>query len=389
LVTAGGRQNPLPAQRGDFLAVLNAAVADRLDVDRAGIFLSGGMDSGAIAATARQTGTPSSELRGFTVTCETLIDDREGYFAKQTAEFLGIPLDLLSADEIEPFEGEGEEFVYPEPIADPLLGISRLLLGSAAKHSRVALNGEGADNLFYCQIRPYAKDLLRSGQWRTLASAVGAYSWERRAKWRSLGALWERKLDSQDRGAAPSWIEANFARRMKLDDRPDIYAESVESRAHPIVPEAHASLNLPIWPALCESFDRGFMRHNIEVRFPFLDLRMVEFALALPPYPLFQRKKIERDAMKGRLPESVLARDKTLLARDVSAESVRKRNIDWVAEMRWDGEISQYIHRDALERENKLHGDRGTSCIHAFCLNSWLQSARRVRYNSFMEAGHG
>ncbi len=60
----------------------------------------------------------------------------------------------------------------------------------------------------------------------------------------------------------------------------------------------------------------GLTRFPVEVRYPFLDLRIVNFLLALPPFPLFYEKRLLREAVVGRLPESIRTRRKSPLAGD-------------------------------------------------------------------------
>jgi asparagine synthase (glutamine-hydrolysing) len=60
--------------------------------------------------------------------------------------------------------------------------------------------------------------------------------------------------------------------------------------------------------------DRMSMAHSLEVRPPFLDHRIVEFAASLPEkYKIhgFQQKYILKEAMRGKLPRMVIDRKKT------------------------------------------------------------------------------
>src|SRR5436305_2111321 len=60
--------------------------------------------------------------------------------------------------------------------------------------------------------------------------------------------------------------------------------------------------------------DRMSMAHSLEVRPPVLDSRIVDFAASLPPeFKIrgMQQKYILKELMRGKLPESVLARKKT------------------------------------------------------------------------------
>jgi asparagine synthase (glutamine-hydrolysing) len=59
-----------------------------------------------------------------------------------------------------------------------------------------------------------------------------------------------------------------------------------------------------------ESHDAAWTGTQVEVRHPYLDLRMLRFLLAVPPLPWCKQKYLLRRAMRGVLPESVLRRAK-------------------------------------------------------------------------------
>ena len=64
-------------------------------------------------------------------------------------------------------------------------------------------------------------------------------------------------------------------------------------------------------PELLRYADRSSMAHSREVRLPFLDRRIAEFAFSLPPEFVYENgttKRIVRDAGRGLVPEDVLAR---------------------------------------------------------------------------------
>jgi asparagine synthase (glutamine-hydrolysing) len=64
-------------------------------------------------------------------------------------------------------------------------------------------------------------------------------------------------------------------------------------------------------PTLLRYADRNSMAHSIEVRLPFLDRRVAEFALSLEPGILYRdgyRKQVLRDAVRGSVPAEVLSR---------------------------------------------------------------------------------
>jgi len=66
-------------------------------------------------------------------------------------------------------------------------------------------------------------------------------------------------------------------------------------------------------PGILRNFDRLSMAHGIEVRMPFMDWRLVSFIMSLPDTSKVgggRTKRVVREAMKGRMPESI--RDQTL-----------------------------------------------------------------------------
>jgi asparagine synthetase B (glutamine-hydrolysing) len=59
------------------------------------------------------------------------------------------------------------------------------------------------------------------------------------------------------------------------------------------------------WQPFLESLDAGFHGIPIDVRLPFLDRRLIEFALGVPPIPWMQQKRLLRDAARGLVPDVV------------------------------------------------------------------------------------
>lgn len=64
-------------------------------------------------------------------------------------------------------------------------------------------------------------------------------------------------------------------------------------------------------PHLCRYADRDSMAHSVEVRLPFLDPRLAEFALSLPADIVFRdgvKKRVLRDALRGLVPDGIIDR---------------------------------------------------------------------------------
>jgi asparagine synthase (glutamine-hydrolysing) len=378
-----------------FKVLLQSSVKDRLRTDRAGILLSGGLDSGAVATTAHalsRTAVEQIDLRAYTVVYESLIPDRDGIHAQETADFLKIPIRFMAMDDVQPFEGWNDsDWMWPEPSADPFL---RGLFGQfkmISEDCRVALSGEGSDNLMHFQIWPHAKDRIKRREWIGLLSDTFRYARRRNSLWPGI----RRRIKNvfvPDRNipAFPRWIAADFARRTGLKRRWNEAKDSPASERHPILPLGHASLALPNWAYLFEHENPGVTRSPVEVRHPFLDLRLVNFLLSLPPFPWFYEKSLLREAMAGRLPESVRRRPKTPLAGDPLSQWLKRPESKWMNDAQWSPDSENFINRRELPGVPSHGGpEELSSSIRPLCLNFWLQSIHRVRYNLSAEARNG
>jgi asparagine synthase (glutamine-hydrolysing) len=79
-----------------------------------------------------------------------------------------------------------------------------------------------------------------------------------------------------------------------------------------------------LWQSLFEGLEGEGDRVGIEWRHPFLDLRVLEFFLAIPPIPWARHKLLIRRAMRGQLPAVTLQRRKAPLYKDDSAAALRR-----------------------------------------------------------------
>ncbi len=370
-----------------FQILLQAAVADRTRADRVGILLSGGLDSATVAATARELSGSAGgalELRAYTVVYESLIPDEDGRHAREVAEFLKIPLRCIPMDELQPFERWDEpEIGSLEPVDNPFYAGLFDQFRTIAADCRVVLSGEGADNLMYFEMWPFAQDLMSNQQWRELVAETFRYLWVRPSVLPGLKRRVQRLFGNDPTAPIyPRWLEPDFARRLNLKDRAKEWSELPVSRPHPILPKAHASLSLPHWSTLFEQENPGVTRCPVEVRHPFLDLRVVNFLMALPPFPLFFEKRLLREVVAGRLPEGTRTRPKTPFIGSPLLAHLRQSEAGWIDQVEWNPKMESYVNRSELTiLRNETNAEQACANIRPVCLNFWLQSARKVRYN--------
>ncbi len=370
-----------------FQILFQAAVSDRLGTDRAGILLSGGLDSGTVATTARdlsRVAGATQDLRAYTVVYESLKEDEEGGYARLVADFLKIPIRLIPMDDVQPFDRwDDSEIRWPEPVDDPYFAGLFRQFGTVAEDCRVVFSGEGSDNLMHFQMWPYVKDMLNRREWLDLAKNVPRYAAVRPSPLPGL----RRRAKNFTRGTTeiapvPKWLAPDFARRLNLPERARERSVLPAVQPHPILPEAHASLSLPHWGNLFEKEHSGLTHCPVEVRHPFLDLRVVNFLLALPPFPHFYDKNLLREATAGRLPEAVRTRRKTPFTGQPLRKFIEQTGGKRLNEVNWEADMDSYIHRASMQPfQSETDPEQLDADIRPLCLNFWLQSARKVRYN--------
>jgi asparagine synthase (glutamine-hydrolysing) len=131
----------------------------------------------------------------------------------------------------------------------------------------------------------------------------------------------------------------------------------------------------PTWPDLFEGYDPGVTRVPVEVRYPFFDLRLVEFLLALPALPWCSDKELLREAARGILPDAVRLRRKSPLLADPLIALLQRPESAWVDSFKSVPELSRYVERKLIPR---VFGEKDvwTAWIHLrpLSLNFWLRS---------------
>jgi asparagine synthase (glutamine-hydrolysing) len=313
-----------------YRELLGQAVADRLPEGKISLYLSGGMDSGSVCATAariaRERGA-SEALKAFTISWRPLFDDPEPRFAQITAQHLGLAHEILEENSIRPDE-RGAAAASPEPTAEFFLDRDHRFYQTISRHARVVLSGDGGDDVLSGQSWPYLKYLYERGEWGEIVRNFGGYLGTRgrfpplRGGFRSRIRRW---FGSQDAPKElPAWLNQEFAERCRAQS-----AEPFQKRPpieeHPVHPDAYRSLHSGYWASVLENEDAGCTGVNLETRASLLDLRILRFLLRLPPVPWCANKELSRRAMEGALPESILARPKSPLLQD-PLEAGRRRS---------------------------------------------------------------
>jgi len=369
-----------------FRRLLGNAVEDRSRTDRLGIFLSGGLDSPALAATVIERILPKRPALSFqavTVVYEHLMPDDERSYAERVARHLGIPLEVVPADDFGLFEHWGERHRWrPRPQVEPESEIWEAAARRLAAHGRVALNGEDPDTL----LAPATLTQMLSGLPASeVVGDVARFVLSRRTlPPLGLGVMTRvrRTLGRQPHSAGlPPWVPPALDRRFHLRERLAGRAResargptATEHRYRPAVLEA---LRSPIWPWFLESLDPGVTGVPLEVGFPFLDLRLVEYLLAVPPLPWCHRKHILRASMRGRLPSEILGRRKTPLQGDPYTLRLRTGQARFVDGFRPEPELANFVDTSRIPSlGTELASGDADVHLRPLALNHWLRHRR-------------
>jgi asparagine synthase (glutamine-hydrolysing) len=311
---------------GDYVEqlgeLLSRAVADRAGGDTAGLSLSGGLDSAAIgAALAGRLGRgPAHPARAFCSGWNCAFPDPEPQAAARTAAALDLPLEILEAADCRPLAPDAA-WVEPEPSGDLFPAQFIASLARMARDTRVNLDGQGGDEIFSGET--LLGEATRAPLPRLALDALRTWTAVRRPP---LGLRARRAPQALPQ--LPDYLAAGWRDRLALPDRLRA-AESLDV-APGRRPSARARLARRIWGPYLEGFDPGFTGVAIQTRWPFLDERVVRFALSLPPLPWCVDKHLLRRALAPLLPAEITARPKRPLAGD-PLERFLARTPDWIA----------------------------------------------------------
>ncbi|MGH9580364.1 MAG: asparagine synthetase B family protein, partial [Terriglobales bacterium] len=374
------RPRPLAAAQEELDALLRDSVREHMMSDvPLGVWASGGLDSSTILHYARQA--TSAQLKTFSVSFQGRSFDESRYFRKIAEVYatdhhefdLNPEVDLRSTiDEL--------SYYSDEPSADagalPVWFLSRM----SRQNVTVALSGEGADELFggyYTYVADgYARTLRRVPAALGRAALAGLRLWPVSDDKISLGyklkrflqgsllppdeahIFWNGTFSEAEKGEFFSAPEAARLARL-FDGLPP--SASGYLRRYLAFDQLHY---LP--DDILYKCDRMSMAHSLEVRPPFLDHRIVEFAATLPPELLVRGSRLKvllKGLMQDKLPAPILERPKEGFdipahdwmrgpLRPLLLETLTRESVEATGILRWSV-IEKHL-TDHLERRADL-----------------------------------
>ncbi|NWF92353.1 MAG: asparagine synthase (glutamine-hydrolyzing) [Syntrophaceae bacterium] len=329
----GGRNLPEAEVENRILELLRQSVKRRLISDvPLGIFLSGGIDSSAIAAFAQKE--VPGKIKTFSIGFEDPSFD-ESEYASSVSHFLGTehfeqtmtPEDLLN---IVPSLPD----ILDEPMADASILPTYLLSRFTRQYVKVALGGDGGDELFagyptYLahkfarQYETFLGNLHPAIQFlgnllpvsddnisfdfkvKKFLSGIGYPDGIRNSVWLGSFPFWE-----IEKVVSPQ-LNDHF-NRTQLVEEISRHEESFPLKDLTTLVQ-YLDLKLYLQESILVKVDRASMACSLEVRAPFLDHELVEFVMGLPSglkLKGFTSKYILKKAMRKFLPHAVVERKK-------------------------------------------------------------------------------
>ena len=309
---------------GRFRELLEESVRLRLISEvPLGVFLSGGIDSSAILATmskVAQAGPIQTFSVGYEASGADTGDSNEFEYARLAANAFSAEhheYRLTSAE----FEESLPRLIWhlDEPLADPACIPLYFISKFAREHVTVVLSGEGADEILG-GYRIYPRMLGMETMPRWLGPALAHVA--PHEKLRSYLRMSGQPLESRYRGVCRGFRSETMRKlvgeeRLKSSDQrlSEIFGSYFETvnGASPLNRMLYVDSKVWLPDDLLVKADKMTMATSVELRVPFLDHRMVEFAATLPDSDKLggkTGKTLLRQAMRGVLPAEIIDRPK-------------------------------------------------------------------------------
>jgi asparagine synthase (glutamine-hydrolysing) len=379
------------AEAESFDRIFREAVRRQSEVDVPyGVFLSGGIDSSLVVAVLRSL-RPDYPLTAYTLRFHEPSFD-EGSFALKVAEMLGVPCETVwvQAEDF-PRELAGLIAHTGEPLADPAWIPAALLARRAAQDAKIALVGEGGDELFGGY--PTYIGALVSGRFanlpRPIRSALASLvrRWPPSQKKMTLSFLLKKfvagaELEGMVRHLVwTASVEPALLRRLGVEPVTPAFEPRQEDEAL-LDALQHYDLENTLAEGLLTKADRASMLSAIELRAPFLDPDVMEFAAGLS---VEQRVKgittkvfLKNYALRY-LPRAIVHRKKRGLSVPLTAW-LRGPLYEWAEEQLRNPRLEEVgIRRGEalalLEEHRQLKSDHARPLWTLLVLSEWLNWA--------------
>jgi asparagine synthase (glutamine-hydrolysing) len=316
-----------------LVQLLEVAVKERLISDvPLGAFLSGGIDSSVIVALASRH---VDKLNTFSIGYK---DERfydETYYAEIIAKKFKTNHVTLKLGVQDYLDHVLDVLDYlDEPFADTSAIPQYILCHETRKHVTVAVSGDGGDEIFAGYNKHYAEWQARRDSLKSKLVKTGYPLWkilpkDRNTKLTNLFRQLERFAEGASLSAKERyWYWASTFTEKEVDDLlQDTVLQKANEPAITAIKDENlrfisetdfnsvlrTDLELVLAGDMLVKVDLMSMANSVEVRSPFLDLQVIEYAFSLPAHYKIdgkRRKKIVKDAFQDLLPPEIYQRGK-------------------------------------------------------------------------------
>jgi asparagine synthase (glutamine-hydrolysing) len=376
-----------PPSLDAFDQTFRAAVGRQSDVDvDFGVFLSGGIDSSLVSAVVRSL-HPKRLLKAYTLRFEEESFD-EGTFAEAVAKQLKMEMVTVWVKPGDVRDGlKSLVRLVGEPLADPAWIPAALLARRAAQDIKLALVGEGADELFggyptyigagmaecFARLPGPVKSLIRR-----VVEAVPPS--EKKVTISFLLKRFVQGADLEGIARHQLWV-SNIAPPLlqRLGVTPVNLVNRDAGAGHLLDRVQRWDLETPLAEGLLTKADRASMSSALELRAPFLDEAVMEFAKSLPVGDRvrgFNTKTFLKSYALRYLPKAIVYRRKRGLSVPIG-RWLRGPLHEWASAALGCGHLERVgIHTsatlDLLSEHCQRKADHARALWTLLVLNEWL-----------------
>jgi asparagine synthase (glutamine-hydrolysing) len=379
--------------------VLTEAVEKMLDADvPVGSFLSGGIDSGLIAAFAqahlKALGAP--ELMTF---CMAMPDEAydESAAAEVTAKALGTRHTTIRLDgAVDPI-ADLQAIIggMGEPLGDASILPTYWVSKGARQHVKTLLSGDGGDELFGGYMRYRGLEEIRAKGWfLKRLPKVGFGQYQEKSKWHKLSRMIDASRASAGGGLAGAYaslgqlfspaqiglLAPHLAQRhgALLAEDPG-FGDHAQAKSDPVGFGQRVDFGRYLPGDVLRKVDRASMHNALEVRAPFLDSGVIKTARRVPSgfhMNQGQTKWVLRELAARHLPAEIVARPKQGFALPIG-QWFREDLKDEFGDILRSGRLEKIgVQRgavDALWEEHQTRADRTQQVFNLVALAIWCE----------------
>lgn len=371
-----------------YLSLLGKVVDEHASREKVGITLSSGLDSSSIAAVLRLE-RPNDQIHALTWHFQDYPEADELNYVQETSTFLNFPLLSFPGDSawtlsnIDSFTDS-----YLEPQVGFYPDLWREIFQLAQQHGiKTLLTGASGDFLFGTQLSSYP-DLLLSLQWTELIRQMRRHISITTVPYPLLKIILRQLIlpvlkpfSTVKAFSTPKWLKTPYQNYV-AQNRQKI--KILTNSNHFTLPGRTARLQLiSILQYALGQLARNLTAENygLELRHPFLDHRLIDFALALPAEQTYSAgwdKSIVRRALRFHLPNRIVSMRNKILIGEFGNSGLRNQATSNINQLMTDMRLAELgiIDLEHLYDAYRAFRERKTNDVRfvpTLTLEAWLR----------------